>query len=327
MVLLARRAWREVDLRYDERGELQPEAGHGRGLGVWRGQTADGSAAEVRRTSARAALLATTLGAASLTFAGPAGAATCSGTSGVSVVVDFGARVQTGCAAGDPTSAWGALESAGFAVEGTQRFPTTFICRVAGFPTADVEPCVQTPSASAYWSVWSASAGGSWAYSSTGAATLNPAPGSVVGVAFGAGAQPSVAPPAPPSATTPPATTPPASTTTSSTTRPPTSPSATGTGSAPASTAPSATKTSSGEASSTSDPPASSASEDTSAAGATEKTTDTSAPATSATALPDSGTSGGASPALIVGGGAGVGALLILGAWVVRRQRDRAAAQ
>ena len=266
-----------MDLRYDERGELQPEAGHGRGLGVWRGQTADGSAAEVRRTSARAALLATTLGAASLTFAGPAGAATCSGTSGVSVVVDFGARVQTGCAAGDPTSAWGALESAGFAVEGTQRFPTTFICRVAGFPTADVEPCVQTPSASAYWSVWSASAGGSWAYSSTGAATLNPAPGSVVGVAFGAGAQPSVAPPAPPSATTPPA--------------------------------------------------ASSASEDTSAAGATEKTTDTSAPATSATALPDSGTSGGASPALIVGGGAGVGALLILGAWVVRRQRDRAAAQ
>ena len=49
--------------------------------------------------------------------------------------------------------------------------------------------------ASAYWSYWHATRGGKWVYSSTGAGTYKPAPGSAQGWAFGAGKAPSIPPP------------------------------------------------------------------------------------------------------------------------------------
>ncbi|WP_247660672.1 hypothetical protein, partial [Micromonospora sp. D75] len=83
----------------------------------------------------------------------------------------------------------------GFTVTGTARWGLAFVCRINGKPTAATEPCVNTPPATAYWSYWHASSGGSWSYSTSGATGYNPAPGSVEGWSFGAGAPPSIAAP------------------------------------------------------------------------------------------------------------------------------------
>lgn len=141
------------------------------------------------------------LGAAAVLVAGipvlagpaPARAAACSGTSGVTVVVDFGALggVAVGCAAGDPSSGLSALTAAGFgytAVPGQQGL----VCSINGVPL-----CAGPPPTSAYWSYWHAQPGGSWSYSNTGAGSYNPAPGSVEGWSFGAGVAPGIAPPQP----------------------------------------------------------------------------------------------------------------------------------
>lgn len=138
----------------------------------------------------------------------PASAADCDG---VTVVVDFGSLgggVQQGCAPGSPASGVAALTAAGFGYTYASRQPG-FVCRINGKPGADADKCVNTSPASAYWSYWHASAGGSWVYSNQGAATYVPARGSVEGWAFGAGTQPGTAPPAAP-APAPPAPQPPA---------------------------------------------------------------------------------------------------------------------
>jgi len=125
----------------------------------------------------------------------PAHAAACTGTSGVTVVVDFaalGGGVQVACAPGDPATGLAALQGAGFTVTGTARWGLAFICRINGKPTAATEPCVNTPPATAYWSYWHAPRGGSWSYSTSGATSYDPAPGSVEGWSFGAGAPPSI---------------------------------------------------------------------------------------------------------------------------------------
>ncbi len=148
------------------------------------------------RSAARrlAALFAGTAGAVAALVvgtAGPAAAAPCPGTSGVTVVVG----TSLGCAAGDPASVLAALHASGHTTVMVQRFPAA-VCRIDAVPASDA--CVVMPPASAYWSLWTASRGGSWAFASTGVASLDPAPGSVVGLAFGAGSPPGVAPPAAP---------------------------------------------------------------------------------------------------------------------------------
>ncbi|MFK3984420.1 hypothetical protein ACI2K4_29110 [Micromonospora sp. NPDC050397] len=128
----------------------------------------------------------------------PARAAACTGTSGVTVVVDFtafGGGIQVRCALGDPATGLAALQGAGFAVTGTARWGLAFVCRLDGLPTAATEPCLNTPPASAYWSYWHAPAGGSWSYSTLGATSYNPAPGTVEGWAFGSGGAPGISPP------------------------------------------------------------------------------------------------------------------------------------
>ncbi|WP_374536649.1 hypothetical protein [Micromonospora aurantiaca (nom. illeg.)] len=149
-----------------------------------------------------AGLLAAVVAGVALTAVEPAPraahAAACAGTSGVTVVVDFaalGGGVQVACAPGDPATGLAALQAAGFTVAGTARWGLAFVCRINGKPTAATEPCVNTPPATAYWSYWHASSGGSWSYSTSGATGYNPAPGSVEGWSFGAGAPPSIAAP------------------------------------------------------------------------------------------------------------------------------------
>jgi hypothetical protein len=128
----------------------------------------------------------------------PAHAAACSGTTGVTVVVDFtafGGGVTVACALGDPATGLAALQGAGFTATGTQRWGLAFICRIDGLPTPAAEACINTPPATAYWSYWHAPAGGSWTYSAVGATSYDPAPGTVEGWAFGASSAPSISPP------------------------------------------------------------------------------------------------------------------------------------
>ncbi len=136
--------------------------------------------------------------AAGLAVGGPAPAAeaaACSGSTGVTVVVDFGSLgggVQTGCAAGNPRSGLAALVGAGHGYTFVPRF-IGLVCQIDARPN----PCNGAPS-TAYWSYWHASPGDPWSYSKDGAGTYHPEPGTVEGWAFGAGRQPGIAPPAPP---------------------------------------------------------------------------------------------------------------------------------
>ena len=147
-------------------------------------------------------LAATGLAAAGLVVAaGPASAAACSGTSGVTVDVDTGSSTSTRCASGDPSSALKALTGAGLSVTYPQQFYGTVVCRIDGYPESD--PCVRMPPGDAYWAFFHAKRGGSWVYSSSGVTSYDPAPGTVVGFRFGSGQQPRIAPPAPPKTSEP----------------------------------------------------------------------------------------------------------------------------
>lgn len=154
----------------------------------------------LRLTRRLTVLLATLIVAtAGLLVVGPraAQAAACSGSTGVTVKVDFTAfagAVSTQCALGDPATGVAALQGAGFTVTGTTRWGLAFVCRINGLPTAASQPCVNTPPVTAYWSYWHGVPGGSWTFSSSGASSYNPAPGTVEGWAFGAGSPPSVSP-------------------------------------------------------------------------------------------------------------------------------------
>jgi hypothetical protein len=154
------------------------------------------SAVHARRpVTALAAVLVTASGlfAAGAVAAAPAWAAACtSKTKGVTEVVDFtklGGKVQTGCDPTNPATGLAALTGAGFSYAFVPRYPG-FVCTIDKKPN----PCNGAP-ASAYWSYWHAKRGGKWVYSSLGAGTYKPAPGSVQGWAFGAGKAPSVPPP------------------------------------------------------------------------------------------------------------------------------------
>jgi hypothetical protein len=125
--------------------------------------------------------------------ASPASAAACSGTKGVTVVVDTGGSISTKCASGNPASAWAALEAAGYGVEPVSTQPGA-ICKINNYPDT---ACVRMPPASQYWAFFHAKRGGSWTYSSTGARSYDPPAGSVVGFRLGSGQKPGIAPPAP----------------------------------------------------------------------------------------------------------------------------------
>ena len=111
-------------------------------------------------------------------------AGACAGKTGVTVVVDFqelGGGTNVVCAPGTPSSGLDALAKAGVSYQTTQRFPG-FVCRIAGKPSND--PCVNTSPASAYWAYWLAAPGGSWCYSTLGAGSRKPAPGTFEGWSF-----------------------------------------------------------------------------------------------------------------------------------------------
>ncbi|WP_157581838.1 MULTISPECIES: hypothetical protein [unclassified Phycicoccus] len=123
---------------------------------------------------------------------GAAQAAACSNTTGVTVVIDYGSSSSTLCAA-DDTSAMKVLKKVATVVSPVQ-YPGTVVCKINSVPSD--QSCQRMPPASAYWAFFHAPRGGSWTYSSSGVADYDPAPGSVIGFAFGSGGAPSSPPPA-----------------------------------------------------------------------------------------------------------------------------------
>jgi hypothetical protein len=119
-------------------------------------------------------------------------AACTSTTKGVTEVVDFTrlhGKIKTACDPSDPKTGLAALTGAGFSYTFVPRYPG-FVCTIDKLPN----PCNGAP-ATAYWSYWHAKPHGKWVYSSLGAGTYHPAPGSVEGWAFGSGQQPGISPP------------------------------------------------------------------------------------------------------------------------------------
>jgi hypothetical protein len=122
----------------------------------------------------------------------------CSGSTGVTVVVDlsaFGQGVRVGCAAGAPATGLAAMQAAGFTTTGTTQYGDAFVCRIDDEPDPTEQSCKSTPPANAYWAYYHAKPGDkTWTFSTVGASSFKPAPGTIDGWAFGASAVPSVTP-------------------------------------------------------------------------------------------------------------------------------------
>jgi hypothetical protein len=133
-------------------------------------------------TAARTAAITVVMAAASLpASAAPVHAGSPSGCKdGVAVLVEFHGLDHADVRACEPAGSTAAqvLRGAGLTLTDVQRQPG-FVCRVDGLPADD--PCVNTPPASAYWSLWwSDGTGGDWTYSTLSASSLEvPAGGSV----------------------------------------------------------------------------------------------------------------------------------------------------
>ena len=121
----------------------------------------------------------------------------CTTTSGAIVAVDFGhwgGPIVRACGS-TPTTGFTLLNQGGFRSTGTSHDGPAFVCRIASasyrsgtsYPTPANDPCVRTSPSNAYWSFWHANPGQSgWSYSSVGATSYQPSPGSVELWQFGA---------------------------------------------------------------------------------------------------------------------------------------------
>ncbi len=122
----------------------------------------------------------------------------CSGSTGVTVVVDFsafGQGVHVGCAASAPATGLDAMHAAGFSTAGTTKFGDAFVCRIDNEPSPAQQACTSTPPANAFWAYYHGKPGDkTWTFATTGASTYKPAPGTIDAWAFGASAVPSVTP-------------------------------------------------------------------------------------------------------------------------------------
>ena len=261
-------------------------------------------------------------------------AGSCTGTSGVTVVVDFqelGGGVNVVCASGPVSSGLDALTRAGISYRTAQRFPG-FVCRIADKPATD--PCVNASRASAYWTYWLAAPGGTWCYATLGAGSRQPPPGTFEGWSFSLDKVAAKIPPprfTPPAATTSPAPTlngsdctstpqPPVATT--ATTAPPTSapPTTSPPTTAPPTTRPSTTAPTVAPTTSLATTVTTTAlTSTTTLASTTTATSPTTAPPTTAVDLGDDGGDGG-SPAAFIASAAVVVGLGAAGLVIVRRR-------
>ena len=133
----------------------------------------------------RRILVALALAVPLVATGGTAHAASC-GANQVTVVVQYlGGAQDVRCTDGDPSTGLDALTRAGFSWAFHPR-QNGFVCRIKNLPGAGAD-CMKPK----YWAYWHASSpGAGWTYSSEGASTYNPAPGSVEGWRFDCGAAP-----------------------------------------------------------------------------------------------------------------------------------------
>lgn len=132
----------------------------------------------------------------------------CADGHGVTVVVDFHQLdhhdVRSCVPDGGGRDAAQLLDEAGLTLTDVQRQPG-FLCRVDGLPADD--PCVNTPPAGAYWSLWwSDGSSDRWSYSTVMASSLEVPDGGLVGLVWDqepGDLRPAVAPGSAPAAATP----------------------------------------------------------------------------------------------------------------------------
>ncbi|GAA1918366.1 hypothetical protein [Nocardioides marmoribigeumensis] len=112
----------------------------------------------------------------------------CSGRTGVSVVVDFGplgGGVQQACVPnGSGHNAAVVTGDGGFEITNVQGQP--FVCRINGKPDQehDKESCTRTPPEDAYWGLFWSDGSRGWTYSTQGAYSLTPKDGWTIGWRF-----------------------------------------------------------------------------------------------------------------------------------------------
>lgn len=143
----------------------------------------------MRTTIARLGLISL-IATGGLAITAPAHAAGCTGSDGVTVVVQHGSSTKTECAEGDPKHAGEALESAGFTVEKVQS-DARMLCTIDGTPKTS---CAKPPEAETFWGFFTASDSGEWEFADEGVFDLDPEPGTTIGFRFGDGAEPSTSP-------------------------------------------------------------------------------------------------------------------------------------
>ena len=85
---------------------------------------------------------------------------------GVTLSVDFKGAVTTHCAVSFSGNGWDLFGAAGFEVQGTDKYPTAFACKIAGEP-ADAA-CDDSGFGGAYWGYYLADKG-AWGYATSGA--------------------------------------------------------------------------------------------------------------------------------------------------------------
>jgi hypothetical protein len=104
--------------------------------------------------------------------------------SGVRLTVNFGTKAQlreiNRCVSNFESTSWDLLTVGHLNVEGTQKYPVGFVCRLNNFPSEKEEPCQDTPSARVgSWAYFISPPGSSsWQYSTWGASTHKPSCGS-----------------------------------------------------------------------------------------------------------------------------------------------------
>lgn len=123
----------------------------------------------------------------------------CPDDTGVTVVVDFqqvgSGEVIVRCSPSADGTGLDVLRNAGFQMEGVRRWGDSFVCRIENTPSPGealpvrgdegyTESCIDTPPATAYWSYWHATNGGSWQYSQWGLKNRTPVAGGFEGWSF-----------------------------------------------------------------------------------------------------------------------------------------------
>ena len=97
----------------------------------------------------------------------------------VHLVIDFGEKsgkssVETEVRSlPKEASGWAVLEAARVHVQGTDEYPTGFVCRILGWPTSSTQDCKTTPASNqGHWAYWIATqtTGSGWVLSGQGAA-------------------------------------------------------------------------------------------------------------------------------------------------------------